>query len=98
MKSLSQRTKHLRNISLVIEYGILKQAFLFICSMLNKRAQTEIDVFLTKLYQTPEEIRQVTSSAFTQCREKISSSAFSSTCWALVHFFTTIITLGNIMD
>lgn len=55
--------------------------------MLNKRAQTEIDFFFSKLYQTPEEIRQVTSSAFTQCRKKISSSAFSSACWALVHFF-----------
>jgi len=64
-----------------------KTAFLFICSMLNKRAQTEIDLFFAKLYQTPEEIRQVTSSAFTQCRNKINSSAFSSTCWALVHFF-----------
>lgn len=55
--------------------------------MLNKRTQTEIDLFFAKLYRTPEEIRQVTSSAFTQCRKKISSSAFSSTCWALVHFF-----------
>ncbi len=55
--------------------------------MLNKRAQTEIDVFFSKLYQTPEEIRQVTCSAFTQCRKKISYSAFSGTCWALVYFF-----------
>ncbi len=55
--------------------------------MLNKRAQTEIDAFFTQLYQTPEEIRQVTSSAFTQCRNKIKCSAFSSACWALVEYF-----------
>lgn len=55
--------------------------------MLNKRAQTEIDDFFAKLYQIPEEIRQVTSSAFTQCREKIKYSAFASTTWALVQNF-----------
>jgi len=55
--------------------------------MLNKRAQTEIDAFFAQLYQTPEEIRQVTSSAFTQCRNKIRYSAFSAACWALVQYF-----------
>lgn len=55
--------------------------------MLNKRVQTEIDSFFAKLYHTPEEIRQVTSSAFTQCRKKISYSAFSSACWALVNYY-----------
>ncbi len=55
--------------------------------MLNKRAQTEIDAFFSKLYQLPEEIRQVSSSAFTQCREKIAYSAFASATWALVQHF-----------
>ena len=55
--------------------------------MLNKRAQTEIDDFFAKLHEVPTETRQVTSSAFTQCRDKIKYSAFSSTCWALVQNF-----------
>lgn len=55
--------------------------------MLNKRAQTEIDSFLSQLHQIPEEIRQVTSSAFTQCREKIKSSAFSTASRALTQFY-----------
>lgn len=55
--------------------------------MLNKRVQTEIDIFFAKRHQTPEEIRHVTSSAFTQCRKKISYSAFSSACWGLVSFY-----------
>lgn len=55
--------------------------------MLNKRVQTEIDIFFAKLYRTPEEIRQVTSSAFTQCRRKISYSAFSNACSALVNYY-----------
>ncbi len=64
-----------------------KTAFLFICSMLNKRTQTEIDAFFSKIYQIPEEIRQVTTSAFTQCREKIKFSAFADASSALVSYF-----------
>jgi hypothetical protein len=64
-----------------------KTAFFFICSMLNKRVQTEIDEFFSKLYQIPEEIRQVTSSAFTQCRDKIKYSAFASVNTALIEHF-----------
>jgi len=55
--------------------------------MLNKRTQTEIDAFFSQLYQTSAEIRQVTSSAFTQCRNKIKYSAFSTACWALVEYY-----------
>jgi len=62
-------------------------AFLFISSMLGKRIQTEIDDFFAKFHQVPVEIRQVTSSAFTQCREKIKYSAFSTAGWALVQYY-----------
>ena len=64
-----------------------KTTFLFICSMLGKRVQTEIDSFFSKLYDVPEEIRHVTASAFTQCREKVSYSAFREACWYLVETF-----------
>jgi hypothetical protein len=64
-----------------------KTAFLFICSMLNKRVQTEIDEFFAKLFLIPEEIRQVTSSAFTQCRDKIKYSAFANACWSLTEYY-----------
>jgi len=57
--------------------------------MLNKRSQTEIDDFFAKLHEIPVEVRQVTSSAFSQCRDKVNYSAFSSTCWALVRNFYT---------
>lgn len=66
-----------------------KTTFLFVCSMLNKRAQTEIDLFFSRLFCIPEEIRHVTASAFTQCRDKISYSAFRETFNALVqHFYS----------
>ncbi len=60
---------------------------MYICSLLNKRTQTDIDSFFSKLYQIPEEVRKVTSSAFTQCREKIKYSAFAKASAALIHFF-----------
>ena len=60
---------------------------MYICSLLNKRTQTDIDSFFSKLYQIPEEIRKVTSSAFTQCRDKIKYSAFSKASRALIDFF-----------
>lgn len=55
--------------------------------MLNKRVQTEIDGFFARLFDLPEQVRQVTSSAFTQCRDKIHYSAFQSTNSALVKYF-----------
>lgn len=62
-------------------------AFFFICNMLNKRAQTEIDSFLSRLYDIPEEMRQVSASAFTQCRDKMRFTAFSGANSGLVRHF-----------
>lgn len=64
-----------------------KTAFLFISSFLNKRIQTEIDGFFSALYNTPKEVVQATKSSFTQCRDKIKYTAFSSIVWDLVDFF-----------
>ena len=64
-----------------------KTTFLFICSLLNKRSQSEIDGFFSKLYQVPVQIRQVTASAFTQCRAKISFTAFKSVFNSLVRYY-----------
>ncbi len=61
--------------------------FLFICSLLNKRAQTEVDGFFSKLHHIPEEIRLATSSSFTQCRAKIKYTAFKDALEQLNHFF-----------
>lgn len=55
--------------------------------MLNKRAQSEIDVFFSKLYQIPEEVRRATSSSLTQCRAKINFSAFENATEQLTNFF-----------
>jgi hypothetical protein len=55
--------------------------------MLNKRTQTEIDSFFSKLFTIPEEVRKVSSSAFTQCRSKIKHSAFSFVFEALNDYF-----------
>jgi hypothetical protein len=55
--------------------------------MLNKRVQSEIDNFFCKLYKLPEEARMVSSSAFTQCRDKINATAFMAAGAALVDFF-----------
>ena len=59
--------------------------FLFICSFLHKRTQTELDTFFSKLLNTSESLRQVTSSSFTQVRDKISYKAFQ-------HVFEKIVT------
>jgi hypothetical protein len=53
-----------------------KLAFIFISSMLNKRLQQEIDSFFSRMYQLPEVVRQVSASAFCQCRKKIKYTAF----------------------
>lgn len=53
-----------------------KITFLFICSFMNKRLQQEVDGFFGRLFQISEEVRQVTASAFSQCRDKISFKAF----------------------
>lgn len=55
--------------------------------MLNKRVQSEIDSYLSKLYSIPEEIRQATASSLTQCREKISFTAFSDVAEKLTNLF-----------
>lgn len=60
---------------------------MFICSILNKRIQSEIDVFFSKLYSFPEELRLVSASAFTQCRDKISYTAFRQVHKDLVSYF-----------
>lgn len=53
-----------------------KVAFIFISSMLNKRLQQEVDSFFSRMYQLPEVVRQVSASAFCQCRDKIKYTAF----------------------
>lgn len=55
--------------------------------MLNKRMQSEIDVFFSKLFSFPEECRSVSASAFTQCRDKISCTAFQEVQRMLVSYF-----------
>ncbi len=55
--------------------------------MLNKRSQSEIDNFFSKLYNTPEEIRQATTSSLTQCRAKLSFTAFKDAMEQLTQFF-----------
>lgn len=55
--------------------------------MLNKRSQTEIDGFFSKMFDLPEEIRQATSSSLTQCRAKLSFSAFKEAMELLIQFF-----------
>lgn len=55
--------------------------------MLNKRSQTEIDNFFSKLFNTPEELRKATSSSLTQCRAKLSFTAFREAMEQLVQFF-----------
>lgn len=55
--------------------------------MLNKRIQSEIDVFFSNLFSFPEELRVVSASAFTQCRDKISYTAFMQVHKMLVSYF-----------
>jgi hypothetical protein len=55
--------------------------------MLNKRVQSEIDEFLSQLNHIPKEIRQATSSSFTQCREKINFSAFKDMMEKVTEFY-----------
>jgi hypothetical protein len=57
--------------------------------MLNKRVQSEIDSFFSKLDKVPEEIRQATASSFTQGRAKISFTAFADVAEKLSNFFYT---------
>lgn len=55
--------------------------------MLNKRVQSEIDAFLSKLHKVPEEIRQATASSFTQRRAKILFAAFADVADELANYF-----------
>lgn len=54
-----------------------KKTFLFLCNHLNKRAQSEIDSYFSKLLNTPEESRAATASSFSQARDKIGFEAFA---------------------
>ena len=56
--------------------------------MLNKRTQSEIDTFFFEKHNIPKELRAVTSSAFTQCRDKMKYTAFEDVFQMLVsHFY-----------
>lgn len=44
--------------------------------MINKRPQSEIDIFLFQKNRIPVEIKQTTASSFSQQRDKMSFSAF----------------------
>ena len=61
--------------------------FLFICNILNKRAQSEIDGFLSQLFGTPPSVRHATASSFTKRRGKIRPGAFSEVSRKLVEKF-----------
>ena len=61
--------------------------FLFICNILNKRAQSEIDGFLSQLFGTPASVRHATASSFTKRRGKIKPGAFSEMSRKLVEKF-----------
>lgn len=54
---------------------------------MNKRVQSEIDLFLSELNHIPKETRQATSSSFTQCRIKIRFSAFKEVFEKLTGFY-----------
>ena len=64
-----------------------KLTFLFICSFFNKRLQQEIDGFFGDLFQISKGVRQVTASAFSQCRDKISFKAFEHVFTELTSYF-----------
>lgn len=64
-----------------------KLSFLFICSFVNKRLQQEVDSFLSDWFQVPKEVRQVTASAFSQCRDKISFKAFEEMFQQSINYF-----------
>lgn len=56
--------------------------------MLNKRTQTEIDTFFFKKHNLPEEFRASTTSAFSQCRNKMKYTAFKEIFENLVlHYY-----------
>jgi hypothetical protein len=55
--------------------------------MLNKRSQSEIDSFFSKLFNIPEEIRHATSSSLTQCRAKLSFTAFKEAMEQMTQLF-----------
>jgi hypothetical protein len=64
-----------------------KATFLFLCNHLNKRAQSEIDSYFSKLLNTPEERRETTSSSFSQARDKIGFEAFEEALSRLNAFY-----------
>ena len=64
-----------------------KTAFLFISSFLNERTQSSVDKFFSEVYDVPSEIRQVTASAFSQCRDKIMYTAFECIFKNVVKYF-----------
>ncbi len=64
-----------------------KLVFIFISSMLNKRLQQEVDSFFSRMYQLPEVVRQVSASAFCQCRDKIKYTAFQEIFYQLTDQF-----------
>jgi hypothetical protein len=55
--------------------------------MLNKRLQQEVDSFFSRMYQLPEVVRQVSASAFCQCRDKIKYTAFQEIFYQLTDQF-----------
>jgi len=55
--------------------------------MLNKRVQTEIDTFYSKIFNLPDAIRKVSASAFTQCRDKILFTAFLDVHRNLISYY-----------
>lgn len=55
--------------------------------MLNKRCQTEVDNFLSRVFEVPAGRRIATASAFSQCRDKISFTAFKQAIDLMTRFF-----------
>ncbi|MRT92038.1 IS4 family transposase [Ancylomarina sp. 16SWW S1-10-2] len=64
-----------------------KTAFLFISSFINERTQSSADKFFSEMYNVPSEIRQITASAFSQCRDKINYTAFQYIFERVVKYF-----------
>lgn len=59
--------------------------------MLGKRIQSEIDSFFSNIFDVSASVRQSSSSAFTQCRDKINFTAFvfifrELVCYYYTHF------------
>ncbi|MEW7279062.1 hypothetical protein ABW636_10755 [Aquimarina sp. 2201CG1-2-11] len=66
-----------------------QSCFLFICSIPNKRLQSELDCFFNQFKGIANSLRTVTSSAFSQYRDKISYQAFKTACFHLADYFYT---------